>query len=130
MGKNKMAFIVYVLPVLVFITLVVYIPFIMSMCYSFTEWNGISREAKFIGLENFKIIFTEDGSFKDSALFTLKFSVLFIVTVYYPPEFLRELQHAFHYLHFIRFQRFYHSVYIKNSLCLFYIPVAFSHSSS
>jgi raffinose/stachyose/melibiose transport system permease protein len=79
MGKNKMAFIVYVLPVLVFITLVVYIPFIMSMCYSFTEWNGISREAKFIGLENFKIIFTEDGSFKDSALFTLKFSVLFIV---------------------------------------------------
>lgn len=79
--KGKLAFIAYVLPVLVFITLVVYIPFIMSMGYSFTEWNGISRAAKFIGLENFRVIFTEDGAFKDSAIFTLKFSVLFIVII-------------------------------------------------
>jgi len=79
--KNKPGFIIYVLPVLVFVTMVVYIPFIMSMCYSFTEWNGISRAAKFIGLENFRLLFTEDGGFKDSAIFTLKFSVLFIVTI-------------------------------------------------
>lgn len=80
-SKGRATFIAYVSPVLLFITLVVYIPFFMSMGYSFTEWNGISRGAKFIGLENFKIIFTEDTGFIHSAIFTLKFSILFIIIV-------------------------------------------------
>ena len=72
---------VYVLPVVVMVCAVLYVPFFMSMYYSLTEWNGISKKAVFIGLDNFKQIFTGDPYFKQSALFTLKYAVVFIVLV-------------------------------------------------
>lgn len=80
-GISKYEFLIYVVPVVVFISLVVYIPFIMSMAYSFTEWNGISKAAKYIGVENFKAIFTDDSAFQASAVFTIKYSVLFIIII-------------------------------------------------
>lgn len=78
---SKIEYLIYVLPVVVLISFVVYIPFVMSMAYSFTEWNGISKAARFIGVENFKLIFTEDTAFHASAIFTIKFSILFIIIV-------------------------------------------------
>jgi len=80
-GVSKFKFLIYVLPVIALISLIIYIPFFMSMAYSFTEWNGISREAKFIGFENFKNIFVSDSSFQSSAVFTLKYAVLFIIII-------------------------------------------------
>jgi len=80
-GVSKFKFLIYVLPVVVLISLIIYVPFVMSMAYSFTEWNGISKEAKFIGLENFKSIFVDDNSFQSSAVFTVKYSALFIVII-------------------------------------------------
>ncbi len=80
-GIGRFKYLVYVLPVIIFISLIIYVPFVMSMAYSFTEWNGISKEAKFIGLENFKSIFFGDSSFQYSAVFTIKHSILFIIIV-------------------------------------------------
>ena len=47
----------FTVPSLFLVMLVFYIPFVMSLYYSLTEWNGISKAPKFIGLENFKKLF-------------------------------------------------------------------------
>ncbi|MGN0792901.1 MAG: hypothetical protein ACI4MG_00330, partial [Aristaeellaceae bacterium] len=49
---------VFTLPAVVMVLLAMYIPFVMSGYYSLTEWNGISRNPVFIGLANFKTIFS------------------------------------------------------------------------
>ncbi|TXK70148.1 carbohydrate ABC transporter permease [Paenibacillus sp. N3.4] len=71
----------FILPVIITILYAFYIPFIMSMLYSLTQWNGISSQPKFIGLDNFKSIFISDDHFKQSIIFTFKFSILYILCV-------------------------------------------------
>ena len=62
------------------VLLAMYIPFVMSGYYSLTEWNGISRNPVFIGLENFKTIFSSGSpEFVNALLFTFKYAALFIV---------------------------------------------------
>jgi raffinose/stachyose/melibiose transport system permease protein len=38
------------------------IPSVMGIYYAFTDWNSYSTEVNFIGLENFRTIFTSSGS--------------------------------------------------------------------
>ena len=54
---------VFTLPSIVLVCIMMYIPFILSGYYSLTEWNGISKSAKFVGLANFKTLFTSGGDF-------------------------------------------------------------------
>ncbi|MEM1486156.1 sugar ABC transporter permease [Oscillospiraceae bacterium PP1C4] len=72
---------IYVIPIALLVSAVLYIPFLMSLYYSLTEWNGISKKAVFIGLDNFKQIFIDDPYFRQSAIFTLKYSIVFIIVV-------------------------------------------------
>jgi raffinose/stachyose/melibiose transport system permease protein len=78
---DKIEFGLFTLPVLLCVLLAFYIPFVMSMMYSLTQWNGIASHPKFIGLENFKQIFLTDTNFKSSSLFTVKYSILYIILV-------------------------------------------------
>ncbi|CAM3697036.1 carbohydrate ABC transporter permease [Marinicrinis lubricantis] len=80
-GRGKLEFALFTLPVLICIAIAFYIPFGMTARYSLTEWNGISSEPKFIGLDNFKQIFTGDANFMDASWFTIKYSVLYIIIV-------------------------------------------------
>jgi raffinose/stachyose/melibiose transport system permease protein len=66
-------------PALLFFTLIVLIPFIMGMYYSFTNWNGVSNDVTWVGLDNFITIFTGDEGFKNAFVFTLKFTVTAVV---------------------------------------------------
>ena len=67
---------IYTLPAIVLVTMMMYIPFVMSGYYSLTKWNGIAKDAEFIGLENFRTIFLESSEFKDALLFTGKYTIL------------------------------------------------------
>ncbi|GGI46371.1 sugar ABC transporter permease [Paenibacillus marchantiophytorum] len=78
---RRFEFGMFILPAIITILFAFYIPFIMSMLYSLTQWNGISSQPKFIGLDNFKSIFISDDHFKQSIIFTLKFSFLYILCV-------------------------------------------------
>ena len=78
---EKVEFGIFVMPVIIFITVTIYIPFIMSSIYSLTEWNGIGRTPHFIGFKNFIDIFKGDSSFKDASIFTLKYSILYIILI-------------------------------------------------
>ena len=38
------------------------LPAVMGFYYAFTDWNSYSTEVNFVGLENFRLIFTSRGS--------------------------------------------------------------------
>jgi raffinose/stachyose/melibiose transport system permease protein len=77
--KEALTTVGYTLPAIVLVTMMMYIPFIMSGYYSLTEWNGISKEAKFIGLDNFVTIFVKSKDFLNALVFTGKYTVVFVV---------------------------------------------------
>lgn len=78
---EKIEFGIFVIPVIIFITIAIYIPFFMSSYYSLTEWNGISSTPHFIGFKNFINIFTGDSDFITASMFTVKYSILYIVLI-------------------------------------------------
>ncbi|WP_373229885.1 carbohydrate ABC transporter permease [Cohnella sp.] len=70
---------IFVGPGLVFFTLIVLVPFFMGFYYSFTEWNGVSENAKWTGITNLKRVFTEDERFWSAFWFTLKFTIASVI---------------------------------------------------
>lgn len=65
--------------VLVFLFIIV-VPFIMSIYYSFTDWNGISSTVGWVGLVNFERIL-KDTQFMEDFWFTAKFSVVSVLLI-------------------------------------------------
>ena len=79
-GKNlRKYYIVFALPTLVAFTIVFLIPFIAGIYLSFTSFTTVS-DTTFVGLDNYKAVFT-DGEFGYSFLFTLLFAVVSVITV-------------------------------------------------
>lgn len=71
----------FVFPALAFVLFASDVPFIMNLFYSFFDWNGIGKSMTFVGLSNFITIFTGDPFFWKSVVFTLKFSVFYVIIV-------------------------------------------------
>lgn len=69
----------FVGPATVFFTLMMIVPFLMGMYYSFTDWNGVSGNVVWVGFENFSNIFTNDPDFWSSFWFTLRFTLLGVI---------------------------------------------------
>jgi raffinose/stachyose/melibiose transport system permease protein len=78
-AAERLEFGIFAAPVLICVLLAFYIPFVMSMLYSLTDWNGISKKITFVGLDNFRQIFSGDATFASASWFTVKFTILFIV---------------------------------------------------
>lgn len=66
-------------PASICFVLVVFLPFIMSVGYSMTDWNGVSNTIRFIGLQNFITVFSGKSDFLQSFLFTFKMTVASVV---------------------------------------------------
>lgn len=71
--SNKKIIALYVLPALLVIMAVVYIPIVLTAYYGLNEWNGIGAMT-FIGLDNYQALLT-DGKFWDSAWHSLLLAV-------------------------------------------------------
>ncbi|MGV2788239.1 sugar ABC transporter permease, partial [Clostridium perfringens] len=67
--SNKKIIALYVLPALLVIMAVVYIPILLTAYYGLNEWNGIGAMT-FIGLDNYQALLS-DGKFWDSAWHSL-----------------------------------------------------------
>lgn len=72
---------VFLGPSLLFFTVMLLIPFMIGIYYSFTEWNGISTQPHWVGLSNLRKIFSSDDTFRTSFLFTLKYSIVNVVLI-------------------------------------------------
>lgn len=79
--KNFAVFALFVFPAVAFVLFATDIPFVMNLYYSVFDWNGIGKEMQFVGFDNFIKIFTDDQLFWRSFIFTLKFTVLFVIIV-------------------------------------------------
>jgi len=81
MKYGKKWFWIFVLPILLAFTVVVIVPLITGIYYSFTEWNGrVDQIPQFIGLKNYVTVFGDEG-FRNAFIFTTKFTLVSIVVV-------------------------------------------------
>lgn len=81
--QNKMMkkyFPVFVLPTLLAFTIGFIVPFIMGVYLSFCKFTTVT-DAKFVGLQNYVKIFTEDGTFGHALWYTTAFTVVSIVLI-------------------------------------------------
>jgi raffinose/stachyose/melibiose transport system permease protein len=68
----------FMLPLIAINVVVVAIPSVLSVWYSFTDWTGISTRAHFIGLDNY-VALTRDAEFLNGLLHNLLWTVFFLV---------------------------------------------------
>ena len=78
--KRKLTEFLFLLPTLIAFLMVIIIPFIFGIYYSFTDWQGTGAVSQSVGFANYRAIFQEPG-FLHSFLVTLLFTVLNIITV-------------------------------------------------
>jgi len=78
--KRKLTEFLFLLPTLIAFLMVIIIPFIFGIYYSFTDWQGTGAVTESVGFANYAAVFQEPG-FLHSFLKTLLFTVLNIVTV-------------------------------------------------
>ena len=81
--QNKMMkkyFPVFVLPTLLALTIGFIVPFIMGVYLSFCKFTTVT-DAKFVGLQNYVKIFTEDGTFGHALWYTTAFTVVSVVLI-------------------------------------------------
>ncbi|TBL77328.1 carbohydrate ABC transporter permease [Paenibacillus thalictri] len=62
----------FVAPAVFFFTIIILVPFLRAIIYSFQDWNGISADIRFAGWDNYKKIVQDTGFFK-SFYFTFKY---------------------------------------------------------
>ncbi|MFB5676528.1 carbohydrate ABC transporter permease [Paenibacillus terreus] len=70
---------VFVGPSTLFFAIIIVVPFLLGMYYSFTDWNGVSNQAGWVGLDNFRQILLEDAKFRTAFWFTVRFTVASVV---------------------------------------------------
>ena len=81
--QNKMMkkyFTVFVLTTLLAFTIGFIVPFIMGVYLSFCKFTTVT-DAKFVGLQNYVKIFTEDGTFGHALWYTTAFTVVSVVLI-------------------------------------------------
>ncbi len=71
---------IFVLPTLISFVIVFLIPFIMGIYLSFTEFTTVDN-AVWVGFKNYLTAFTQDESFLKALWFTVKFTVVSVITI-------------------------------------------------
>lgn len=81
-NRNKLKwFLLFTLPLIFIFTIVVIIPFLVGIYYSFFEWDGIGANPKvYVGLDNFVELWG-DTQFLRSMWLTTLFTVLSVITI-------------------------------------------------
>jgi multiple sugar transport system permease protein len=73
----------FIAPALILLAVFGYYPFLRGIYYALTEWNGIT-EPKFIGLQNFVALITDDHLFHAAILNTVKLLATLPLWVVFP----------------------------------------------
>lgn len=81
MKYSKMWFGIFVGPILFAFLLVVIIPMILGIYFSFTDWNGINNNANWVGFANYLEIFKGDEDFLNAFMFTAKFAAVSVILI-------------------------------------------------
>lgn len=77
MKNRDLSFWLFLAPVLIALCVVVFIPLIYGVIYSFTNWNGL-RATEFVGFQNYINAFS-DKEFRDALWFTVKYTFASVI---------------------------------------------------
>lgn len=81
MEKNiKKYFPIFLLPTLVSFVIVFLIPFILGIYLSFTKFTTVEN-ATWVGIDNYIKAFTQDENFLNALWFTVKFTIVSVITI-------------------------------------------------
>jgi raffinose/stachyose/melibiose transport system permease protein len=69
----------FTIPAFLAILLSVEVPFIMSIFYSFTKWNGLDKVPVFIGLANYIEVLFDDPAMLQALWFTIKLTFFTVI---------------------------------------------------
>lgn len=72
---------VFVGPAAIFFVLIVVIPFLLSIYYGFTSWNGVTSTVTWVGFDNYKQIIMEDEGFRASFWFTARYTLASVILI-------------------------------------------------
>lgn len=78
MRRKQTGFWLFILPALFAFVLVVLVPAVKGFYYSFTDWNGIGKNAVFVGISNYGKLLS-DSRFWNSFLFTFVFALCSVI---------------------------------------------------
>lgn len=76
--RKVVSFLIFLLPALLIYSVFRLVPAILSLGYGFTNWNGVSMDFDFIGLDNFKELFHDKmilTSIKNTVIYTVLVTV-------------------------------------------------------
>lgn len=76
--KQSIVFSLFAIPQAILYTMFFIAPIIGGIIYSFTDYNGISKELHFVGLSNYKVVFS-NSRFLKTVFFNLKYSLLLVL---------------------------------------------------
>ncbi|SEQ70268.1 carbohydrate ABC transporter permease [Piscibacillus halophilus] len=78
---NRLWYLVFTVPLIMIFTIVVLIPFLIGIFYSFFEWDGIAANPMiYVGFDHY-IELLSDGRFLNSAWLTVKFTFFSVILV-------------------------------------------------
>ena len=101
----------YVLPNLIMYSFLSIVPIVLGLYYSFTNWNGIGKNYKFVGLKNY-IKILSDNRFRKAVLFNIRYAAMLIICVMLLSVVLALLMNTK-----IRGQNCFRAIYFFPSLC-------------
>lgn len=76
--RTNVTYLLFILPAFLLFTIIYIIPFIQGIPYSLTNWNGVSKNWSFIGLQNYIHLF-RDREFGGDMVNTFYFTVLYLL---------------------------------------------------
>ena len=78
--ERKITEVLFLVPTVLAFVVVIIIPFIIGIYYSFTDWDGVNAAKNMVGVANYTTIFTEPG-FLHAFLTTVKFTLFNVIAV-------------------------------------------------
>ncbi len=75
--RRQLTCLLFVLPALAVVFVFFLLPMLRSLVYSFTNWDGIARTSRWIGLKNFQAV-VADSSFRQVVFNTLYLTVIYV----------------------------------------------------
>ncbi|SCY82620.1 carbohydrate ABC transporter permease [Alkaliphilus peptidifermentans] len=79
MKQSKLWFTLFIAPILFAFIVVVIVPMIVGIYYSFTDWDAI-RTGSWVGFDNYARVF-KDKDFFNSFVFTTKFAIISVISI-------------------------------------------------
>ena len=76
MNKRKIYPTYFAAGALIIYFVLFFLPGVIGVCYSFTNWSAYSEELHFVGFENFKTVFSLDENYLKIIMNTLAFTVI------------------------------------------------------